>query len=182
MKITWKTLVGFGALAAFLKGCYMFKQPGAITNFLTGGNEQLANALARGSADWARYGLEIANYVTIDDGNAGLTVRFAKNSELAVCPEHSPDKIGCTHWEMGDWMEMLIDERIKDDPEKLSYIVQHELIHALVPKAPHYKGQGIFTENYTTNYITRGEMKHLSKYTEVTDTTEVFLEDVTQPV
>lgn len=174
-------LVVLGALGAVvLSGCYMVAQPGRVINFLTGGNEALARALARAAADWARHGLEVANYVTIDDGRAGLTVRFATAAELAeACPDDRPvDQAGCTHWWSGDWEAMLIREDFENDPVGLSYIVQHEMIHALVPDAPHHDGVGVFTPLRTVDYVTRADMAHLARYTEVRETGLRFVEDL----
>lgn len=168
-------VLGLGAGATLLQGCYMVMQPGPVTNFLTAGDEELAQALRRAAADWARYGLDIANYVTVDDGKDGIPVQRVSYDELRqYCPDGPADPWGCTHWEMGDWLGLLVREDLSRDD--LTYIVQHEMIHALVPKAPHLTtGQGIYTPEKTTTYITRADMAHLAKYTKVVPTEEQFL-------
>lgn len=159
--------MGIGAL--ILQACYMVAQPGAITNFLTGGDERLADTIRRAAETWARHGLEIANYVTVNDGRAGLPVRFAPYHEIrAGCPDATAINLsGCTHWAMGDWLEMLIIEDFAERPADLDYMVLHELIHALVPKAPHHSGPGIFTASRTVDTITTADLRHLARYTTV---------------
>lgn len=167
-----------GALA--MQGCYMVEQPGPVTNFLTAGNEQLATALRCAGAIWAMHGLEIANYVTVDDGPAGIPVLFTTAKELAQsCPDNRPaDQWGCTHWAMGDWLGMHIREDLAEDPVKLSYIVLHEMVHALVPKASHHAGRGVFTKERTTDTVTLADMEHLAQYTHVTESQVPFANEV----
>lgn len=176
-------LVALAAGALLMQGCYMVEQPAPVTNFLTSGDERLANALRRAGAIWAMHGLEIANYVTVDDGTSGIPVRFATAKELAKsCPDDRPvDQAGCTHWWMGDWMGMLIREDYADDPVGLSYIVLHEMVHALVPDAPHHRGTGVFTKQRTSDAVTRADMEHLAQYTDVTETQAPFVEDGASP-
>jgi hypothetical protein len=167
-----------GALA--MQGCYIVEQPGPVTNFLTAGDEKLATALRRAGAIWAMHGLEIANYVTVDDGPAGIPVLFTTAKELAQsCPDDRPvDQAGCTHWWMGDWMGMLIREDLADDPVTLSYIVLHEMVHALVPGAPHHGGKGVFTKQRISDVVTRADMEHLAQYTHVTESQVPFANEV----
>lgn len=162
-------LLMMGAGALVFQGCYMVMQPGPVTNFLTGGDEKLADAIRRAAAKWAIRGLEVASYVTVDDGRAGLPVRFATPAEIrAACPDaRAVNLSGCTYWAMGDWLEMLISESFRDQPDDLEYMVAHEMIHALVPEAPHNPEPGIFTESRTLDYVTLADMQHLSRYTRV---------------
>jgi hypothetical protein len=139
----------------------------------------IARALRSAADDWAAHGLEIARYVTIDDGKAGLPVRVVSRRELehecdvkipaAVSPgDPRPQLAGCTHWEMGDWYGMLLLEDIVDVAELFARTIRHEMIHALVPNAPHVPGpRGIFTAVRSVDSITRADMDHLSRYTEV---------------
>ena len=174
--------------AVVMQGCYMTGKPGAVTNFLTAGNLKLANALKRAAADWARHGLEIANYVTVDDGLSGIAVQFVSKEKLKrACPDAAlpgQTQWGCTFWLQGDWMGMYILDDLEEQPVNLSYIVQHEMIHALVPEAPHLeRAPGIFTAGQTVNYVTRADMEHLARYTDVTESQTPFVEDaVATPV
>lgn len=165
--------------ALVMQGCYMVEQPAPVTNFLSGGDERLANALRRAGAIWAMHGLEVANYVTVDDGPAGIPVRFTDAEELArSCPDDRPiDQAGCTFWWMGDWEGMLIREDYADDPVGLSYIVLHEMVHALVPDAPHHGGVGVFTKQRTSDAVTRADMEHLAQYSHVTESQVPFVEE-----
>lgn len=172
-------LLMMGAGALVFQGCYMVMQPGPVTNFLTGGDEKLADAIRRAAAKWAIRGLDIAAYVTVNDGRAGLPVRFASVSEIKkACPDaRAYDLSGCTYWYMGDWLEMLIRESFRDKPDDLDYMVAHEMIHALVPEAPHNPSPGIFTESRTLDYVTMADMKHLSRYTKVNEPELPFTTD-----
>lgn len=163
--------------ALFLSGCYITANPGAVTNFLSGGDRRIADAVKRAAAAWAWHGLEIANYVTVDDGKAGIPVRFVPEAELKrVCTDNPPPKMtGCTYSEMGDWYGLLLRDDLADEPERLSQVVQHEIIHALVPKAPHLTGaDGAFTASRTVDHITRADLEHLARYTEVTESQAPF--------
>lgn len=162
-----------------MQGCYMVGLPEPARNFLSGGDERLANALRRAGAIWAMHGLEVANYVTVDDGPAGIPVRFTNAKELREsCPDDRPvNQGGCTHWWMGDWMGMLILEDFADDPVTLSYLVLHEMGHALVPDAPHHDGIGVFTKNRTIDAVTRADMEHFARYTTVTESQVPFVNE-----
>ncbi len=168
-------LLALGLGLLFIEGCYMVTQPEAIVNFLTGGDDELAEALRRAADDWAAHGLDIANYVTIDDGRGGLPVRFASKRAIEkACPNAQAINLsGCTYWAMGDWLEMLIAEDFRGRPADLEYMVKHELIHALVPEAPHTPGDGVFSESRTVDTITPADLRNLARYTRVLTQSEL---------
>lgn len=156
--------LGLGAL--FMQGCYMIGKPAQpILNFLSGGDDVLADAVLWAAAQWADAGLEVANYVTVDDGRAGLPMRRAPQAELQKRCELSVPLEGCVHWFGGDWLEMLIRDDIPD--EQVPRVVQHEIIHALVPDAPHTEGEGVFNALNIAPTITRADLKNLGRFTEV---------------
>jgi len=169
-----KALVIFGALV--LTGCYMTAAPGPETKFLSGGNTAIADAIRDAAADWARHGLEIANYVTVDDGRAGVPVRFATTREIEQYrgPGAPAVILAATTHEMGDWLHILLDERLKNDRDQFLHVVKHELIHVLVPKAPHLNGIGVLSPELTSNVITRADMAHLARFTDVTESQVPF--------
>ncbi len=160
-----------GAMLLGATGCYIVEQPGPETSFQTAGDVRLERALRRAAAVWADHGLEIAERVTVNEGRHGMSVRFASAAELAeACPDDRPaEQIGCTHWAMGDWLGMLIRADVAGDPVLLSYIVQHEMVHALVPDAPHLVPglEGIFSASRTVRVVTVADLENLAPYTAV---------------
>lgn len=156
--------------ALFLTGCFMVGMPGPATNFLSGGDERIAIAIREAAADWARHGLEIARYVTVDDGRGGVPVRFAPESEInQYRPKNGPPVLyAVAAWEMGDWLHILVDDRLASDPAATLQALKHEMIHVLVPNAPHLSGApGILTGIRSSNTITAADMDLLSRFTEV---------------
>ena len=167
MKKQHTALVILGGLV--LIGCCMTGAPGPETKFLSGGSQRIADAIREAAEDWARHGLEIARYVTVDDGRAGVPVRFAPTRELETyrTKDAPPVILAATTHEGGDWLHILLDERLKDDDARFRHVLKHELIHVLVPKAGHHGGIGVLSPELTSPTITRADMTHLAQFSEV---------------
>lgn len=151
--------------ALFISGCITSIVPPPITNFLSGGDQNIADVIREAAADWARHGLDIANYVTVDDVGEGMPVRFASDEEFSALTDDDTS-IGLTGKRKGKWF-MILFEELRTNPDKLLHTVKHELIHALVPRASHTPAPGVFNEKLVYPNITRADMEHLSKFTKV---------------
>lgn len=179
LKTSLHLLVGLGAVL-LLAGCWMTGVPEPELNYLTGGNDVIAEAIRLAAEDWARHGLEIAKYVTIDDGLSGIPVRYASNAEIEQyrTPGAPPVILAATRHENGDWLFILLHERLRGHFKETVQAIRHELIHVLVPQAPHHDGIGIFTALRSSFDITRADMAHLAQYTTVTPSEVPFAEDI----
>lgn len=176
MKTASKVLLGLGGLLVFGTGCAVFGQPGVQTNFLAV-DEDIEKYIIRAAADWARHGLEIANYVTVNDGKGGVPVRLVSDEELfATCTFNPPPDLGgCASWSHGDWEQIVVKRSLP--ALNRAIVVLHEIIHVLVPKATHTPGYatGAFCASGNGMVISKADMEHLAKFTEVRDTGIEFL-------
>lgn len=146
------------------------RQPG--TDF-TVEDPALAEALRDAAEDWARHGLEVASYVTINQNERGVPVYYGDQKEIhAACPNSTLEYIGaCTSWRNAQFRKLVIDRGTS--PERLATVLRHELIHFLVPNAPHLDegpdalpgAVGVTTLPGNSPTITRADMGHLAKYT-----------------
>ena len=130
----------------------------------------IAQALERAAADWARHGLEIARFVTVDDNAPGLLVKLVPAAEMPRPKGDSGGKIPLADTvasKDGKWLHMLLDDRLVHFPDELFHVLEHEIIHALIPKAPHLEGVGIFSRARSSASITRADIDHLARFTTV---------------
>lgn len=152
--------------ALFVVGCITPVVPEAVTNFFSGGKPEIARAIEEAAADWARHGLEIANFVTVDDEGEGILVRYATDEELRS-EGFADTTLGAARAKNGKWVDVLLYDGLQSNPEKLLQFVKHELIHVLVPRAGHLEGVGIFSKPVSSLTITRADMQHLARSTKV---------------
>lgn len=167
-------------LGALLVGCareYTLPDRGP-TDFAVGGDAELAALVRDGAAEWARSGLELAAFVTVDDAAGGFAVRRVPRSELgAVCyytaarsaaaDVHSFD--GCTMFFSTERNRRGVFVADDLSPERLAVVIKHEMVHVLLPSAPHVAGAAaaVFSENATSAHVTDADLDHLAAYAEV---------------
>jgi hypothetical protein len=150
----------------------------AVTDFVVTADDRLAGELRDAAEDWARAGLEIAAYVTVNQRFDGVPVREQPRTRLPfMCnlSAQKADKVddyayadGCAasyhdHFE-GMWLASDLS------PERRAVVLRHELIHFLVPDAEHVSNdeQAIFSLNGTSTSITAADMRELARHTDVT--------------
>lgn len=141
----------------------------AATDF-TVESPRLAEALRLAAEDWARHGLDIANYVTINQSERGLPVYFGTQADIhAACPTVKADNISaCTKTHERKLRFIIVDESMPDT--RLHTVLLHELLHCLVPGIPHLGSDGknvhgVFDLTGTSTSITQDDLDHLAKYT-----------------
>lgn len=162
-------------VAAALAACaqYPSRPDHAATDFLVA-NPVLAADLEAAAADWADAGLEIANYVTINQDPHGVPVKFLdRRGVISKCftaedakKVDSHDVDGCTEYGANRFDGLWIPEDLS--PERRAVVLRHELIHLLVPDAEHLPNTvpAIFSGSGTSNIITMGDVNHLRHYAE----------------
>lgn len=154
------------ALAALACNPLPTRPQHAATDFVVN-DPLLADELRAAAEDWARAGLVIAEYVTINQGFDGVPVREQHHTRLpAMCrAEGFPD--GCADIERDRFEGMWIASGISR--ERRAVVLRHELIHFLVPDAEHISNEvaAIFSFNGTSTTITAADMAEMARHTEV---------------
>ena len=94
----------------------------------------LPAAVESAAQTWADAGLVIAGSVVVSDAPGGVPVRFLSRADLTrTCEDASRE--GCVTSTAERFTGVWLLEGLS--PAKLQRMVNHELIHALVPDAPH---------------------------------------------
>jgi hypothetical protein len=139
----------------------------AATDFVVA-DERLAGELRAAAEDWARAGLVVAEYVTINQRLDGVPLREQPRTRLpAMCGgEGTPD--GCADFYQDRFEGFWIASDLS--PERRAVVLRHELIHFLVPDAEHLSNDesAIFSVNGTSTTITTADMLEMARHTDVT--------------
>jgi hypothetical protein len=167
----------FAALAAVACSPLPSRPEHAATDFVVN-DPVLAGELRAAAEDWARAGLVVAEYVTINQSSDGVPVREQPRTRLPFMCNMSAqeaDKVddyayadGCAAYYQDHFEGMWIASDLS--PERRAVVLRHELIHFLVPDAEHISDaeQAIFAVHGTASSITSADMGEMAKHTEVT--------------
>lgn len=140
---------------------------------------ELAALVVDAAEDWSRSGLELARFVTVNQDAHGFPVRLVPRAKLGRFCRYTDERSaradvssfdGCTMFFSTDRNERGIF--IADDlhPERLAVVIKHELIHVLLPNAPHVESDvaAVFHTNGTSVDVTQADVDHLSRFARFT--------------
>ncbi len=154
-------------LVASLAGCaYPVPDEGATA--YTAADPVLVAALERAAQSWADQGLIIAGSVVVSDAPGGVPVRFLPRDMLIRTCE-ATDRQGCvtstTERITGVWLLAGLSAA------RLQTVLDHELIHALVPLAPHLAAgeHGIMAYDASSHEPTAADMATVCSFAECVD-------------
>ena len=147
------------------------------TEFTTAQPELAAAAIAA-AEDWSRNGLELARFVTVNQRSDGFAITSVPRAELPTRCYYTRERAekadssafdGCTMFFAANGRERGIF--IADDlpAERVAAVVKHEMIHVLLPSAPHIESDiaAVFHTNGTAVDVTAADIDHLAHYSAI---------------
>lgn len=151
--------------------------PGAETDFVVD-DPQLADEVRAAAAMWADAGLDVAEFVTVNQDDAGVVVRVRPQADLptlcngATAPEGATVRRlnGCAAHRGGRFVALWVAADLSG-PRRAT-VLAHELAHILVPEAEHLDeragARGILTGNGNSDTPTPEDMLELAQHASVT--------------
>jgi hypothetical protein len=133
----------------------------------------LAAEVEAAAADWARAGLVVASYVTVNQEPGAVPVEFIPRAQIpSKCAPREAETIdphsidGCTKYREKRFVALWLPDDLS--PERRAAVLRHELIHVLVPDAPHAPDEStaVFHADAAAASITMGDVMHLRRYAE----------------
>lgn len=142
----------------------------------------LAAAVRDAAEDWARAGLDVASYVTVNAGEPGaVPVRAVPRERLpfACFPSRSRAESarqdpaasdGCVAARDGRFVGLFVADDLAPGSDRFTVVMRHELIHVLVPDAPHLDDEalGVLHPDGNSRVITIADLRGLEPYAAVT--------------
>jgi hypothetical protein len=165
------------ALAAIACNPLPSRPEHAVTDFVVTADDKLAGELREAAEDWARAGLVVAEYVTVNQHFDGVPVREQPRTRLPfMCnlSAQEADKVddyayadGCAAYYQDHFEGMWLASDLS--PERRAAVLRHELIHFLVPDAEHIANDehAIFSVSATSISITAADMLEMARHTDV---------------
>lgn len=139
---------------------------------------ELAAAVRDAAEDWARNGLELARFVTVNQHTDGFTITRIPRAELPTRCYYTRERAekadpstfdGCTMFFAASGRARGIF--IADDlpAARVAAVIKHEMIHVLLPSAPHIETDvaAVFHTNGTAVNVTAADIDHLAHYSTI---------------